>query len=175
MPGDKYTEIFTGKVGLIGNNPGHGFANVTVKPEGVTGTFRMNLPYEVQCTLPYKQKNTDGSADTEESFYEKIKQKFKFSENKYQKCVKKYWTFPKELTWEEYGKLKQDSKEEAKELKLPVSVGLDYVDFYPVTVDLEKSHVIAIYGKKEFGKTNLLNLLLSGFARQNKKPDLVFR
>lgn len=29
MPPDKYTDIFTGKVGQIGNNPGHGFANVT--------------------------------------------------------------------------------------------------------------------------------------------------
>lgn len=174
MPGDKYPEIFTGKVGLIGNKPGHGFANVTVKPEGVTGTFRMNLPYEVQCTLPYKQANTYESADTEEIFVEKVKKKFRFSENNYQKCVKKYRTFPKELTWEEYGKLKQYSKDEAKELKLPVSVGLDYVDFYPVTVDLGKSNVIAIYGKKEFGKTNLLNLLLSGFAQQKQEARILF-
>ena len=49
MPADKYADIFNGKVDAIGNNPGHGFANVTVKPEGITGTFRMNLPYEVQC------------------------------------------------------------------------------------------------------------------------------
>lgn len=174
MPGDKYPEIFTGKVGLIGNNPGHGFANVTVKPEGVTGTFRMNLPYEVQCTLPYKQKNTNGSADTENSFAEKVNQKFKFSDNKYQKCVKKYQTFPKELTREEYEKLKQYPYDEAKELKLPVSVGLDYVDFYPATVDLEQSHVIAIYGKKEFGKTNLLNLLISGFAQQKQQARILF-
>lgn len=46
MPQDKYAEIFSGKAGMIGNNPGHGFANVTVQPEGITGTFRMNLPYE---------------------------------------------------------------------------------------------------------------------------------
>ncbi len=174
MPGDKYSEIFTGKVGLIGNNPGHGFANVTVKPEGVTGTFRMNLPYEVQCTLPYRHKNTNGSADSEENFIEKVKNKFKFLEDKYQKCVKKYQTFPKELTREEYEKLKQYSNDEAKGLKLPVSVGLDYVDFYPVTVDLEQSHVIAIYGKKEFGKTNLLNLLLSGFAQQKQQARILF-
>ena len=47
MPGDKYSEIFNGKVDVIGNNPGHEFVNVTVKPDGVTGTFRMNLPYEI--------------------------------------------------------------------------------------------------------------------------------
>lgn len=174
MPVDKYSDIFTGKVGLIGNYPGHGFANVTVKPDGITGTFRMNLPYEVQCALPYKPENADGSGDTERSFFEKIKQKFNFSEGKYLKCVKKYWTFPNELTKEEYEKLKQHSKEESKELKLPVSVGLDYVNFYPVTVDLEQSRVIAIYGKKEFGKTNLLNVLLSGFAQQKQDAEIIF-
>ncbi|AEV67547.1 DNA segregation ATPase, FtsK/SpoIIIE family [Acetivibrio clariflavus DSM 19732] len=174
MPMDKYSEIFNGKVSLIGNNPGHGFANVTVKPEGITGTFRMNLPYEVQCFFPYKPKNADGAGDTEESFAEKIKEKFNFSEGKYLKCVKKYWTFPKELTREEYERLKQTPKNESKEYKLPVSVGLDYVNFYPVTVDLEQSRVIAIYGKKEFGKTNLLNLLLSGFAQQKQEAEIVF-
>ena len=46
MPTEKYGEIFSGKVSQIDNNPGHGFANVTVKPEGVTGAFRMNLPYD---------------------------------------------------------------------------------------------------------------------------------
>ena len=28
MPADKYMEIFNGKTGMIGSNPGHGFANV---------------------------------------------------------------------------------------------------------------------------------------------------
>jgi len=56
LPVEKYADIFTGKVGLIKNTPGRGFANVTVKPEGVTGTFRMNLPYEVQCALPTERK-----------------------------------------------------------------------------------------------------------------------
>ena len=174
MPQDKYPEIFTGKVGLIGNNPGHGFANVTVKPEGVTGTFRMSLPYEVQCNLPYKRENIGGNGDTEEVFAQKVKQKFGFAEDKYSRCVKKYQTFPKELTQEEYEKIKQNSKDEAKGLIIPVSVGLDYVDFCPVKVDLEQSHVISIYGKKEFGKTNLLNLLISGFSEQKKDARIVF-
>ncbi|MCL2078617.1 MAG: FtsK/SpoIIIE domain-containing protein [Oscillospiraceae bacterium] len=163
LPPDKYGEVFTtGKVGLIGNNPGHGFANVTVKPDGVTGTFRMNLPYEVQCTLPYKPENAEGSADTEDTFKAKVQKKYD------SRSVKKYQTFPKELTREEYETLCRQSPPK----DIPdgaVSVGLDYVDFNPVTVDFEKSNVIAIYGKKEFGKTNLLNLLLDGFI--SKKRD----
>lgn len=174
MPPDKYSEIFTGKVGLIGNNPGHGFANVTVKPNGVTGTFRMNLPYEVQCFLPYRLPNAANMADSEEDFTKKLKQKFKYLEDKYTKCVKKYQTFPKELTAAEFEKMQQQPTEQPKEIKLPVSVGLDYVGFCPVTVDLEQSHVIAIYGKKEFGKTNLLNLLLEGAAKQKKDARIVF-
>lgn len=174
MPQDKYAEIFTGKVGSVGNNPGHGFANVTVKPDGVTGTFRMNLPYEVQCLLPYKQRNAQNNADSESDFMRKLKQKFEFESDKYARCVKKYQTFPKELTAEEYGKIKQQTKEESKDLKLPVSVGLDYVGFCPVTVDLEQSHVIAIYGKKEFGKTNLLKLLLQGLTKQKQDLRIVF-
>lgn len=174
MPPDKYSEIFTGKVGLIGNNPGHGFANVTVKPESVTGTFRMNLPYEVQCVLPYRPENEESNADSEADFERKLKRKFDFTENKYRKCVKKYQTFPKELTAREYERIKQKPKEEEKERQLPVSVGLDYVGFCPVTVDLKQSHVVAIYGKKEFGKTNLLNLLLDGFIKQEKGARIVF-
>jgi len=51
---------------------------------------------------------------------------------------------------------------------------LDYVNFYPVTVDLEQSRVIAIYGKKGFGKTNLLYLLLSGVVQQRPEAEIVF-
>lgn len=174
MPQDKYSEIFTGKVGLIGNNPGHGFANVTVKPEGVTGTFRMNLPYEVQCLLPYKSVNADGHADSEDEFQGKLKGKFGFEGGRYINCVQKYQTFPKELTVSEYERIKQQPKEEPVAAKLPVSVGLDYVGFCPVTVDLETSHVVAIYGKKEFGKTNLLKLLLEEFTRQRQNARVVF-
>ncbi len=169
MPQDKYPEIFIGKVGLIGSNPGHGFANVTVKPDGVTGTFRMNLPYEVQCTLPFRKEDASGNADTEEIFIAKIKQKFGYAENKYSRSVKKYQTFPKELTRAEYEELTPYSKEQSSK----VSVGLDYVDFYPVTVDMEKAQVIAIYGKKEFGKTNLLQMMISGFIENKKDARVV--
>jgi len=154
LPVEKYADIFTGKVGLIKNTPGRGFANVTVKPEGVTGTFRMNLPYEVQCALPYRTEDAEESGDTKKVFTKNSDRNLVFRRQVPEMC-KKYWTFPKELTWEEYEKLKQQPKNEQKEYRLPVSVGLDYVNFYPVTVDLEQSRVIAIYGKKGFGKNQL--------------------
>lgn len=177
MPFDKYSEIFNGKVSLIGNNPGHGFANVTVKPEGVTGTFRMNLPYEVQCFKadPLKEVISGRETDKDSFFLNNLKLKFIFKDETvgYGRQVKKYRTFPKELTVDEYNKLKQTPS--VKDISpLSVSVGLDYVDFYPVTVDPSKSHIIAIYGKKEFGKTNLLNLLLNGISDVKKDIRMVF-
>lgn len=174
MPEDKYAEIFTDKAGQIGSNPGHGFANVTVRPEGITGTFRMNLPYEVQCALPYREAEWDCAADTRESFTDKLKEKFGFLDGCYEKCVKKYQMFPEELTADVYEKIRQIPENGEKEPGLPIPVALDYIDFYPVTVDLDQSHVVAIYGKKEFGKTNLLRLLLSGIMRQKPEARIVF-
>lgn len=172
MPADKYMEIFNGKVGMIGTNPGHGFANVTVKPTGVTGTFRMNLPYEVQCSVPYSNK-WNGNSDTEETFLSRLREKFAYEDGEYRKSVKKYRTFPKELTRTEYDELVLHSGISAQDVSESVSVGLDYIDFYPVCVNLKKAHVIAIYGKKEFGKSNLLNLILSGFLENNSDIRIV--
>lgn len=174
MPADKYADIFNGKVDAIGNNPGHGFANVTVKPEGITGTFRMNLPYEVQC-FKAQALNEISNNDKSLPFQTALRKKFDFDidTQEYGKHVKKYLTFPKELNKDDYIRLKQKTNIE-EQVKFPVSVGLDYVDFCPVTVDLGKSHVIAIYGKKEFGKTNLLNLLINGLVEQKDDIRLVF-
>ncbi|MCL2808201.1 MAG: FtsK/SpoIIIE domain-containing protein [Coriobacteriia bacterium] len=174
MPQDKYLDIFIAKVDMIGNNPGHGFANVTVKPEGATGTFQMNLPYEVQCVLPFSQEDAEGGTDTKEAFLERIKEKFSYQNNQYSKRVKKYQTFPNELTRDDYERLKQQPKSDKGSLERLVSVGLDYVDFYPVGVDLKKQPVVVIYGKKEFGKTNLLHLLISGFEDKEKETRFVF-
>ena len=173
LPADKYGEVFTGKVDQIGNNPGHGFANVTVKLPDVTGAFRMNLPYEVQCRFPYAEKS-EGRADTSDRFMENLRKKFGYADGKYLRCVQKYQTFPKELTAAEYEKIKQTPPAGEREVRMPVSVGLDYVDFYPVTVDLKASSVLAIYGKKEFGKSNLLRLLLRGALQQDRDTRLVF-
>lgn len=177
MPADQYSDIFNGKVSVIGNNPGHGFANVTVKPEGITGTFRMNLPYEVQCFKAQALDEAETSDGEEKAvpFRIALRKKFEFDPDtgEYRRQVKKHLSFPKELTREDYARLKQKPDVE-EQVQIPVSVGLDYVDFCPVTVDLGKAHVIAIYGKKEFGKTNLLNLLIDGLVAQREDVRLVF-
>ena len=172
MPADKYIEIFNEKVGSIGNNPGHGYTNVTVKPEGVTGTFKLNVPYEVQCFKAQSPDDADGSGST---FGRRLAEKYAFDSEtgEYGRKVKRHLTFPKELTPDEYKRLAQKPEHEDAHI-CPVSVGLDYVDFCPVTVDLARTHTIAIYGKKEFGKTNLLRILLDGLTEQKQDLRMVF-
>lgn len=166
MPADKYADIFLEKVGAIGNNPGHGFANVTVKPAGITGTFRMNVPYELQCSLPF-----EGDAGRIK-YNDKMYSKFDFSpaDNEYRRKVKKYRTFPKELTEVEYLNLRQDKKENSDNV---ISLGLDYVDFNSITFDMYRSHVVGIYGKKEFGKTNLLTRIIREILVKRRDARIV--
>ena len=172
MPVDKYMDIFNAKVTEIGAIAGRGFANVTIKPEGIEGTFRMNSPYELQCYIADSLDNTTNYIQT-------LKDKFKFDEdsNVYTRCVKKYLTFSGDLTFSEYDRLKQTpitSEKKSEENPCPVSVGLDYIDFYPVTVDFSESRVIGIYGKKEYGKSNLLRLILDELFKKKSYARFVF-
>ena len=168
LPADKYQEIFVSKPGIIGNNAGHGFANVTIKPDNIAGTFKMNLPYEVQTSKP--ESVSDASSD----FSVKLKKKFGYNEadNEFLHHAKRNKTFPNELTMDDFYKFAEESTENSS--GLVVNVGLDYLKFEPVSVDFEKNHVIAIYGKKEFGKTNLLDLLVKGIAQKEHSARFVF-
>ena len=185
LPEDKYTEVFNGKVGLIGNYPGHGFANVTVEFDDCSGSFRKNLPYEVQCFLPDTSETVNNEAGILLGFREGLTKKYgcefdgitgRITKYDKSKAVEKYLTFPKpeEFTYEKYEELQQPSKEEStSEDGITVSVGLDYVNFCPVAVNIKKSNVIAIYGKRQFGKSNLLNLLLQGIIKQKSDIKVV--
>ena len=54
-----------------------------------------------------------------------------------------------------------------------IAIGLDYYDHTPVVVDLHDMHVMAIYGKKRFGKTNLLRLLLRSVRARHPEFQIV--
>ena len=172
MPADKYMDIFNSKVTEIGAIPGRGFANVTIKPENIEGTFRMNAPYELQCFIA-------DSCDESTSYMKELKDKFMYDDDNhnYTKHVKKYLTFSGDLTFSEYDRLKQTPKIKEKKSETtpcPVSVGLDYIDFYPVIVDFSESRVIGIYGKKEYGKSNLLRLILDELFKKKSYARFVF-
>ena len=173
LPIDKYTDIFNMKVEAAGNIPGRGYANVTVQPEGVTGTFQMNNPYEVQCFL------AEDIEDMDSEFVSNLNRKYEKVENavlneyeeKYLKHVAtRYKTFPQELKRVDYEQLKELDSNSIK----GIEVGLDYVKCEPVAIDLDNSCVVAIYGKKEFGKTNLLCTLLEGISKELPRAKYIF-
>lgn len=176
LPVDKYVDIFNTKVEAARNIPGRGYANVTVQPEGVTGTFQMNNPYEVQCFLAENIEEEDTAFVLNlNKKYEKIDKKDseinEYDEKYLRHVATRYKTFPQELKREDYEQLKE------LHMKTPpncVEVGLDYVKCEPVSVDLDNSRVIAIYGKKEFGKTNLLSTLLDGISEKLPYAKYVF-
>ena len=97
----------------------------------------MNLPYEIQCASPYSEDGSEG--ETESAFTDRLHSKYLYREGTYGRSVKKYQIFPKELPREEYEKLMTGKEDAAVPADGAVSVGLDYVDFLPVRVDLTLS------------------------------------
>lgn len=84
--------------------------------------------------------------------------------------IEKLRSFPQELTFDNYNEYCTDINLTAGE----ILVGLDYSEQNPVTVDFDDVRNIAIYGKKQFGKTNLLRLLLHGVLREYPGANYMF-
>lgn len=171
IPQEKCTELFGVKTESVGNIAGRGYANVTERPDGIIGTFNLNAPYEVQIL-----KCAD-IADTTSEFIKKLHLKFEYDESQedYVRKVKKYQIFPQELMLTDYLELKQPySSDDKIPSEAFVEVGLDYVDFKPVGIDFEDTRMVAVYGKREFGKTNLLRLLLNKLKSIKNSSRFVF-
>lgn len=177
MPIDKYIEIFNSKVSEIGAIPGRGFANVTIKPDNIEGTFRRNAPYEVQCYIADHMEHDSSFLTCLKNKYHYNAESGKEENGKFDRCVKKHLTFNGDLTYDEYQRLKQEPITTAKSVSwipCPVSVGLDYIDFCPVTIDFSESRVLGIYGKKGYGKTNLLRVILKELFEKKSSSRFVF-
>lgn len=165
LPTESYMDIFNHKVIPVGSNPGHGYANVTIIPEDLTATFPIQNAYELQLNYADDIK--------EQTFKNNLTKHF-------DNCtVKKYKRFPEilnESKLEEF--LKCDNAESFDKTKLlsnnSVIIGLDYTECKPYSVDYDNEKVIAIYGKKEFGKTNLLTRLLKNMLADEKYKFVFF-
>ncbi len=145
IPVENYTDIFNHKVIPVGNNPGHGYANVTLIPKDLRVTFPVQNAYEMQLNI---SDDING-------------QSFRYNQKKYfgDNHVKKYKRFPDVLTEYEYYQFVGEF-DYSYYLGSSITVGLDYTECKPVSIDFSSDRVIAVYGKKEFGKTNLLRRLL---------------
>lgn len=149
MPADSYSEIFSHGVIPVGSNPGHGYANVTIPPEDTEATFPMQTAYEIQINRSDDVNSEAFRKNCEKKFGSEIK--------------KKYQRFPDALTpgnYRDYMNLDADYDDDEEYSDFTACVGLDYTECREVLADFGLSRITAIYGKKGFGKTNLLRRIL---------------
>lgn len=152
MPAESYMDIFNHKVIPVGNNPGHGYANVTLPAEDTVGSLPAQVPYELQLNL---------ADDCASEIFQKNIEKFFLG-----RSVKKYRRFPEILT-EESAKNFVEIENTDEYDSIDVTVGLDYTECKPCQLNFSSAGVIAIYGKKEFGKTNLLRRILKNLLHNS--------
>lgn len=145
MPTDNYFEIFNSKVLKPMKLPGRGLIN------------RDSSVFEFQCILPFP-------CDEAESLNRLIEESGK------KISCNKLLSFPVVLTTENFAENCTGSQIKSSE---NITVGLDYYTHYSVDVDIKQNRAIAIYGKRQFGKTNLLRLLLNKL-KQNKNCRFVY-
>ena len=161
MPSESYADIFNNKIIPVGGNPGHGYANVTYVSPNMNVTFPTQNAYEMQLNISDSISDDDFNRNLDWYFGERQ--------------VKKYKRFPDILTEYEFYRFVEDDKEYFYELDTPnIAVGLDYTECKPYVIDYNIYKVIAVYGKKEFGKTNLLKRLLKNLLNDDRYTFVFF-
>ncbi len=143
---DKYVDIFGQRVS----------APMSCSGRGVT--VAGGKPREIQLFLPFRDEQRDLPMFCE--YLKGIPTK-----------TDKLTAFDGDLTEDNFFEFLSGSFDGEVDPDCPV-VGLDYYDHSPVSVNMHEAHAIAIYGKKKFGKTNLLRLLLRSVRRSH--PDYRF-
>lgn len=148
LSAEDYSSVFGRKVLPPMRYPGRGLANIDGKQ------------YEVQCFLPF--------AESEKNGLEKLLKKYpKQSNGRYLSA------FEDVLTKENI------ASQRVREGATPYpssgdyfEMGLDYYTHHPIVLDYGRNRGIAIYGKRQFGKTNVLRGLLESI--RSKHPDYLF-
>ena len=122
MPAESYMDIFSNKVIPVGNNPGHGYANVTLPAEDTVGALPAQVPYELQLNL------ADDCAD--ERFQANLTRYFA------DRSVKKYRRFPEILTEAAAADFIDPADADLPD-SIDVTVGLDYTECKPCRMHYE--------------------------------------
>ena len=147
MPGESYYDIFNTKVQRPMRVPGRGIVNIEADT------------YEFQCFMPFAAK------EDEEYICSLVERTAEYPNEHIMA------TFDKDLTWDNFAQYCE--RDATKGLTIDhVIVGLDYYEHKPIAVNIAERKPIAIYGKRQFGKTNLLRILLNGIKVSN--PDALF-
>ena len=149
LPQEAYIDIFDSRVD---------------RPMPIPGRGLLNCEYgicEYQCFLPFPERD-------DSSFIAELTEDNPRQENPY-----RIDQFPKILTWEN---LRENCCEDFLDSSRTdmALVGLDYYEHRPAAVDFDAIRSIAIYGKRNFGKLNLLHLLLYGIRKKFPGARYVF-
>ncbi|MEE5993985.1 MAG: FtsK/SpoIIIE domain-containing protein [Oscillospiraceae bacterium] len=145
---DKYIDIFGMRVNEPMRNPGRGMTIIDGKPR------------EFQLFLPFRNEDRDLP------MFKEYLQSIPVS-------TEKLTTFLGDLTAENFQEYLSNAFDEEFVPDYPV-IGLDYYDHMPIVVNLDEVHSIAIYGKKKFGKSNLLRLLVQSIRKEHPEYRFVY-
>lgn len=147
MPSDNYFEIFNAKVNKPMKLPGRGIVNID------------SATYEFQCFVPFL-----GSEDVE--------LRRLISESGTVKNHNKMVAFDGNLTFDNVSTFNSNALSIKR--RDDILVGLDYYEHKPVCLNVSESRSIAIYGKRKFGKSNLLRIIVRTILKSNKSVRFVY-
>lgn len=147
MPSDNYFEIFNTKVNKPMKLPGRGIVNVN------------SATYEFQCFIPFANKED-----------EELRALIKACSTL--KNQNKMAAFNGDLTFDNISKFNGNALSISQ--KDDILVGLDYYEHKPVCLNVKESRAIAIYGKRQFGKSNLLRIIVQAILKANKGVRFVY-
>lgn len=165
---EKYSELFGRKVTSIGNIPGRGFANITLKFPDVNRTYDVNAPYEIHCS--YAEPLS--TLEFQKGLYAKYGTPN--GTGSFPKQVVKYKLFPKTFNEKAYYSLLGKKTDDTEVDKYKVSVGLDYVNFQPVICNFEQSRFLAIYSKRDFCREDLVDRLVNKLMKTEGRKLVLF-
>lgn len=156
LPKDRYYDIYNSKVNKPIVTPGRGVVN-----------FRTTI-LEFQSFFPYNTDEFDTEKEALEVFIGNMKNDMG---SDYFECMEeKMKSFEGALTVGEWEKYSPKDVFDNNALVL----GLDFARYEPVTLSLIDAQSIAIYGKKDFGKKNLLQLILNKLCKLDNEIQFVF-
>lgn len=152
MSDDKLVDIYGTRPPRLMHLPGRGIVNIG------------SSLYEFQSFLPFR---------SEKDFSTFLSKKKKAIDKSY--LLEKLEGFDKVLTKENFADYseKHISYEVCNQDNENIVIGLDYYEHRPVYVDIESSRCFAIYGKEEFGKPNLLKLLVESYLKKKSVQYVV--
>lgn len=145
LSADQYSEVFGCRVNPPMRLPGRGVANIGSRN------------YEFQCFLPHEGREEDALRSY-------------LNPDLSSRNRKRMTAFPKVLDMTELRREHPGAGSEEDR----VVVGLDYYDHTQVVWDHSRSRCVGIYGKRGFGKTNLLKLMLAHLRRRYPRHRFVY-